>query len=231
MEIIERNFARLKHANPAQRQAAGSWLGEAANEAIVARLVGLLGEQDVQYRRAAVQALGMCGEGGDAIIAVTRELLKTQDAVTRASCAKALAAAALHHPQLRASFDRKAVDALADVAINGDPVARIAAVGALATMGSDAESLGGCDEAYHALVRILGRADAACGAVAVGAVAQIAQNARTERKAGALETLRGLATGTAADDEATGLGYVREMARSHVEQLESGGSVRAAATA
>lgn len=218
---VERSFERLRHANPAQRQAAAGRLAEMATRSIVERLIGLLGETDTNHRRAAVQALGMCGECGDAVRAVSAEMEKTADAITRASCAKALAAAALHHPSLRAHFDGDALNALATLAEKGDPVARIAAVGALATLGSDAKEGAGSDIAYARLADMLnGELDAACGAVAVGAVAQIAQNAGEERKMDALKRLKRLAEDSKENDAESGVSYVREMARSHVEQLE-----------
>ncbi len=226
-ELIETSFNRLKHPNPTQRQAASSRLASLATPEIIARLVGLLNETDTSYRRAAVQALGMCGE--PAVAPVVSELRSTTNATVRASCAKALAATGLYHPQMRAEFPSDALDSLREAMKGADPVTKLASVGCLGTLGSDAgEGMPGSQMAYEMLAGMLEEGlDVAIGAVAVGAVAQIAQNGNEERKADVLQRLKRLADGNEANDAESGLGYVREMAKSHVEQLEGKGAARA----
>lgn len=226
-ELIEKSFKRLRHANPTQRQAASSQLASLGTPEIIERLISLLSETDTSYRRAAVQALGMCGLA--AVTSIVAELQSTDNATVRASCAKALAATGLYHPDLRAEFPADALESLKNVMKNADPVTKLASVGCLGTLGSDAGvDMKGNEVAYQTLADMLEDGlDVAIGAVAVGAIAQIAQNGDEQRKNDVLQKLRRLVDGSNANDTESGLGYVREMAKSHVEQLEgkdSGGS-------
>ena len=59
----------------------------------------------------------------------------------------------------------------------------------------------------------------AVSATAVGALAQVARNGGEESKQRALERLKAVAA-LVDDDPESGLSYVQEIARSHVEQLE-----------
>lgn len=223
-ELIEQSFERLKHPNPMQRKAASSRLGFAGTPEVISRLVGLLSEEDTSHRRSAVQALGMCGA---AAIGPLVEMLRTTSNITvRASCSKALAAIALFYPEMRVNFSSDALEALGDAVRGSDPVTKLASVGCLGTLGSDmksreGETFAGNDKAYETLVGMLEEGmDVAIGAVAVGAVAQIAQNGTPDRKENAISMLKKVAVGSDASDSGSGLSYVREMAKSHVEQLE-----------
>lgn len=229
---LERNFSRLTHVNKNLRRKASAALATDATDATIARLVSLLREPDTTHRRAAVQALAMTGVR--AVPPVVAVMTASAHATERASCAKMLAAVALFFPEERAAFPADALDALEDaLASDPDPVTKLAAVGCLGTVGSDLKGprgdvLRGNDRAVDILIRLCGKThDTAVGATAVGAVAQIAQNASPERKATIGDELARLCEGPDPKDEddEDGFRYVREMARMHLEQLQGGTKV------
>ena len=63
---------------------------DSRDENIISRLVGILDEEDVTYRRAAVKALGVIGE--DAVPLVVEALLNSDNVTVRRSATKVLAA-------------------------------------------------------------------------------------------------------------------------------------------
>ena len=54
-------FEKLKHPNPNLREIAMDEIAESRDENTIPRLMSLLGEEDVIYRRAAVKTLGVIG--------------------------------------------------------------------------------------------------------------------------------------------------------------------------
>lgn len=225
-------FARLTHVNKNLRRKASAALASHATDATVARLVSLLREADTGHRRAAVQALGMTGVR--AVPRVVARMTASADRTERASCAKMLASVALFFPEARAAFPAAAMDALERaLADDPDPVTKLASVGCLATVGSDSKPpdgdvLRGNDRAVDILISLCGKTqDMAVCATAVGAVAQIAQNGSPERKARIADELAKLCEGAEPEDERDedGFSYVREMARTHLEQLQGGTKV------
>lgn len=169
--------------------------------------------------------------GMPAVPTILDHMRHDKDATVRASCAKALAAVALYFPEERLEFPREALELL-EAALEGDPdpVTKIASVGCLATLGCDVRGRndetinGGCQRAVDILVRLCGKtSDMAVGASAVGAVAQIGQNSSPERKDMIMSEMRKLVE-SGGDDE-SGFNYIREMAASHLEQLEGGTSI------
>lgn len=229
-EEIDRLFGRLNHKNKTMRAKAGATIAEIGGEENIARLVQLLSLEDTGHRRAAVQALGMVGV--DAIPPILKEMRETDNRTVRASCSKALAAVALYFPEEREAFPAAAVDALEQVLedVDVDPVTKLATVGCLGTVGSDVKHrngdiVPGNDRAVEILFKLLhGCTDTATGAVAVGAIAQIGQNGSDKRKALVLEKLRALVE-RPEDSPESGFGYIKEMASSHIEQLQSGPKV------
>lgn len=228
-EETDKLFSRLTHVNKNLRRKAAAELAESATDDTIARLVGLLSLSDTTHRRAAVQALGMTGLR--AVPAVLHRMNSSGDATERASCAKMLAAVALYFPEERQDFPNDALDALEKALRNDpDPVTKLASVGCLGTVGSDVkgrkdEVMKGNDRAVHILIGLCGKTtDMAVGATAVGAVAQIAQNGTLERKERIQEELRKLCEGEEGNDK-DGFSYVKEMAKTHLEQLEGGTKV------
>ncbi|NJQ97678.1 MAG: HEAT repeat domain-containing protein [Hydrococcus sp. CSU_1_8] len=58
---IDSLFEQLKHPNPHLRERAMWEIADARDETTIPRLMAVLGEEDVVYRRAAVKALGVIG--------------------------------------------------------------------------------------------------------------------------------------------------------------------------
>lgn len=109
-------------------------LAENRNENTIPRLIGILAEEDVTYRRAGVKALGFIGT--DAVPALL-ELLQTSDNSTiRASCVKGLAQVAFNHPET--SFPVEGLQGLKRALDDPNPVVYIASVMALGEIGSPA---------------------------------------------------------------------------------------------
>lgn len=223
---IEKLFSRLSHINKNLRQKASYELSEIATPDTISRLASLLSLSETSHRRAAVQALGMTGML--AVPTVLDHMRRGGNATVRASCAKVLAAVALYFPEERKQFPTEALDLLeAALKEDPDPVTKIATVGCLGTLGCDVKARDGetihegCQRAVEILLQLCGKTgDMAVGASAVGAVAQIGQNSSPQRKDIIMNELRKLARNGGDDDD--GFNYIREMAASHVEQLEGG---------
>lgn len=166
--------------------------------------------------------------GMPAVPTILDRMRQDKDPTVRASCAKALAAVALYFPEERKEFPHEALDLLeAALGKDPDPVTKIASVGCLGTLGCDVKERDGetvnegCQRAVDILLQLCGKtSDMAVGASAVGAVAQIGQNSSPERKDMIMNEMRKLAM-SGGDDEG-GFNYIREMAASHLEQLEGG---------
>lgn len=230
-EELDKLFSRLNHVNQNLRKKASAAIAELGGEENINRLADLLDLEDTGHRRAAVQALGMTGVS---IIPRVVDLLKNSpNSTVRASCSKALAAVALYFPEERENFPAEALEALAAaLEQDPDPVTKLATVGCLGTLGSDIRAKGkgeeswalGSERAVEILVTLCGKTqDMAVGATAIGAVAQIGQNGSPERKAAMAGHLRALCESDEHEDESeSGFNYIREMARSNLEQLEEG---------
>jgi bilin biosynthesis protein len=132
----EELFQQLKHPNPHLRDQAMWELAEAQDETqdetIIPRLLGILDEEDTNYRRAAVKALGAIGIE---TVAPLVELLRHSDNVTvRGSCAKALAQVAINHADV--PFPAEGIEGLKTALNDPNPVVNIAAVMALGEIGA-----------------------------------------------------------------------------------------------
>ncbi|KAI0566345.1 hypothetical protein FGB62_9g010 [Gracilaria domingensis] len=106
-----------------------------------------------------------------------------------------------------------------------DPVSKLAIVGCLATLGSDQKNK---DEvvarrsqtAFRILLSVCNAdADMIVAATALGALAQIAQNASPAQKQAIITHLQCLSDRSNSDDQ-SGFNYVQEMARSPLDQLQ-----------
>ncbi|MDY7019841.1 MAG: HEAT repeat domain-containing protein [Cyanobacteriota bacterium] len=124
-------FEQLKHPNPHLRERAMWELAEANDQNSIPRLLGLLGEPDVDYRRTAVKTLGIIG--ADAVMPVVEALQCCEDVTVKASCVKALAQVAYNHPD--ETFPEVGLEALATSLQEDNPVVNIASAMALGAVG------------------------------------------------------------------------------------------------
>jgi bilin biosynthesis protein len=127
-------FEQLKHPNPNMRNRAMLEIADNRDENTIPRLISILDEDDIVYRRAAVQALGVIGP--DAVAPLISLLLNNSDATIRASCAKVMAQVAVNHPE--ATFPQEGIEALKQSVNDLNPVVHIASVMALGEIGEPA---------------------------------------------------------------------------------------------
>jgi bilin biosynthesis protein len=127
-------FEQLKHPNPHLRERAMWELADARDETTIPRLMDVLGEEDVVYRRAAVKALGVIGV--DAVSPLIASLLESDNVTVRGSAAKALAQIAVNYPDV--PFPDEGLQGLKTAMNDPNPVVHIASVMALGEIGSPA---------------------------------------------------------------------------------------------
>jgi bilin biosynthesis protein len=188
-------FEQLKHPNPHMRDRAMYEIADSHDENTISRLVSILDDEDVTYRRAAVKALGEIGE--NAVPSVVDALLNSDNVTVRGSAAKALAQIATNYPEL--PFPEVGLQGLKKAIDDPNPVVHIASVMALGQMGSSA---------FEILVESLTTTDNVAVQVAiVNALASVGDPR-------CLEVLT-----TFANDEAVD-SYVRESAKSSLSRLD-----------
>ena len=188
-------YLQLKHKNPRLRERAMRQIAEERTEDTIPQLMAILSDEDVVYRRAAVQALGVIGL--DAVPALVEQLKGSENETVRASCAKGLAAIALNFPE--GSFPTLALQGLQIALSDPNPVVKISAVGALGTVGSPALEI---------LVEAMKLDDLALQVAVINALGSLGDSRATE----VLES--------AAKDEAADP-YIRESATSALSRLDS----------
>ncbi|ACK73795.1 PBS lyase HEAT domain protein repeat-containing protein (plasmid) [Gloeothece citriformis PCC 7424] len=192
---IDSLFEQLKHPNPNLRERAMYELAEQRDDQTIPRLVSLLDQEDVTYRRAAVKALGFIGS--DSVPPLVELLLNSDDAVIRSSCAKALAQVAYNHPE--DPFPEVGMQGLKTALNDPNPVVHIASAMALGEIGGPALDI---------LIEALKTTDNEALSIAlVNALSSIAD----ER---IVVELSALANNESADS------YVRESAISALSRLE-----------
>ncbi|BAC89128.1 HEAT repeat domain-containing protein [Gloeobacter violaceus] len=157
---LEETYPQLKHKNPRLRERAMHQVAQERTEDTLAQLMAVLAEEDVTYRRTAVQTLGIIGP--DALPALAQQLTIHPNATVRASCAKALAAIALNYPEV--PFAPVGLEALSMALGDRDPVVKLSAVGALGTVGSPA---------FEILAAALDLDDLAVSMAVIGALASV----------------------------------------------------------
>ncbi|WP_017718847.1 HEAT repeat domain-containing protein [Kamptonema formosum] len=198
-------YPQLKHQNPKLRERAMRQIAEERTAQTIPQLMAILSNEDVVYRRAAVQTLGVIGL--DAVPVLAQQLVGNESATVRASCAKALAAIALNFSE--ESFPEAGLQALQKALRDPDPVVKLATVGALSTVGAPAADI---------LLEALHIDDIALQVAAVSALGSISDPK-------AAEALSSLAQNQDADP------YIRESAQSALSRLEQVTQMNAAAAA
>lgn len=107
-------------------------IADQRDDQTIPKLISILDETDVTYRRAAVKTLGVIG--ADAVPAVVHQLLNSEDVTVKSSCAKALAQVSVNYPDLE--FPEEGLQGLKTAIADSNPVVHIASVMALGTMGA-----------------------------------------------------------------------------------------------
>lgn len=125
-------FEKLKHPNPNLRSKAMREIADARDENTIPRLMNILNQEDVTYRRAAVKTLGVIG--ADVVPLVVDSLLNSDSPTVRSSCAKALAQIVVNHPG--AVMPEEGIQGLKQALDDPNPVVYIPAVMALGEIGS-----------------------------------------------------------------------------------------------
>ncbi|MDZ8186277.1 MAG: HEAT repeat domain-containing protein [Nostoc sp. ChiSLP02] len=192
---IDSLFEQLKHPNPNLRERAMWQLAEARDENTIPRLMSILDDEDVTYRRAAVKALGAIGV--DAVPALVEALLNSDNATVRGSCAKALAQVAANHPDV--PFPEEGLQGLKTALNDENGVVYIASVMALGEIGSPA---------FEILTEALKTTDNVAVAVAI------------VNALGSMGDVRGVEVLTALTNDETVDSYVRESAVSALPRLD-----------
>jgi bilin biosynthesis protein len=188
-------FERLKHPNPNLRQQAMIELAEVRDETTIPRLMSVLDQEDVTYRRAAVLALGVIG--ADAVPAIVAELQASANVTVRSSCAKALAQIAVNYPEN--AFPAAGLAGLKLALGDDNPVVYIASAMALGEMGQPALPI--LEETLRATDNVAAQVSIVNALAAVGGD-------------GAAAVLLEFSTDETADS------YVRETAVSALSRLE-----------
>ncbi len=127
-------FEQLKHPNPHLRDRAMAEIAETRDATTIPRLMAILDDENVVYRRAAVKALGLVG--AEAVPAIVEALLHSNNVTVRGSAAKALAQIAVNYPEL--PFPEAGLQGLKIALTDANPVVYIAAAMALGEMGMPA---------------------------------------------------------------------------------------------
>lgn len=188
-------FQQLKHPNPNLRERAMWEIVDSRDETTIPRLMGILGDEDVVYRRAAVKTLGAIG--ADVAPLVVESLLNSDNVTIRGSCAKALAQVAVNYRE--DPFPVEGLEGLKKSLHDPNPVVHIASVMALGEVGPPA---------FEILVEALNSTDNVALAVAIAnALASIGD----DRAKAVLTQL--------VNDESVDT-YVRETATSALSRLE-----------
>ncbi|MDJ0796448.1 MAG: HEAT repeat domain-containing protein [Calothrix sp. MO_167.B12] len=188
-------FQQLKHPNPNLRERAMWEIVDTRDETTIPRLMGILADEDVVYRRAAVKTLGAIG--ADTAPLVVESLLNSDNVTIRGSCAKALAQIAVNYRE--EPFPVEGLEGLKKSLHDPNPVVHIASVMALGEVGTPA---------FDILIEALNTTDNVALAVAIAnALASIGD----DRAKAVLTEL--------VNDESVDI-YVRETATSALSRLE-----------
>jgi bilin biosynthesis protein len=127
-------YQQLKHPNPHLRDRAMVQIVEERTAETLPKMMAILDDEDVVYRRAVVKALGMVGL--EAVPYLVEGLLKSDNVTVRGSCAKALAQVALNYPEK--PFPSEGLQGLKTALSDENPVVYIGSAMALGEIGSPA---------------------------------------------------------------------------------------------
>jgi bilin biosynthesis protein len=188
-------FEQLKHPNPNLRDRAMLEIAESRDENTIPRLMSLLGEEDVVYRRAAVKTLGVIGF--DAVPPLVDSLVNSDNVVVKASCGKALAQLAVNYPDV--PFPETGMAALKATVNDPNPVVHLVSVMALGAIGT---------QALDILVEALETTDNIAVAVAI------------INALGSITEERAMAVLTALSNDESKDPYIQESAKSAASRLE-----------
>ena len=128
---IDALFEKLKHPNPNLRSKAMREIADARDENTIPRLMSILNQDDVTYRRAAVKTLGVIGAE---VVPVVDSLLNSDNPTVRSSCAKVLAQITVNHPDV--AMPDEGIQGLKQALNDPNPVVNIPAVMTLGEIGS-----------------------------------------------------------------------------------------------
>lgn len=131
---IDAFFEQLRHPNPNLREDAMLEIFENRDETTISRLMAALDDEDTNYRRAAVKALGVFGN--EVVPPLVEALLHSDNVTVRGSAAKALAQVAINYPD--ETFPPAGLDGLRQGLQDANPVVYIASAMALGEIGGDA---------------------------------------------------------------------------------------------
>jgi bilin biosynthesis protein len=129
---IDALFEKLKHPNPNLCSKAMWEIAEAKDENTIPRLMSILDQEDVAYRRAAVKTLGVIGV--EVVAPVVNALLNSDNPTVRSSCAKVLAQITVNHPGV--PMPEEAIQGLKQALNDPNPVVNIPVVMTLGEIGS-----------------------------------------------------------------------------------------------
>ncbi|MEL6579177.1 MAG: HEAT repeat domain-containing protein [Cyanobacteria bacterium J06621_12] len=125
-------FEKLKHPNPNLRKKAMWEIADTRDKNTIPRLMSILDQEDVTFRRAAVKTLGVIG--ADVVSPVVDSLLNSPNPTVRSSCAKVLAQIAVNHPDV--PMPEEGIQGLKQALEDPNPVVNIPAVMTLGEIGS-----------------------------------------------------------------------------------------------
>lgn len=129
---IDALFEKLKHPNPNLRSKAMWEIAEAKDENTIPRLMSILDQENVEYRRAAVKTLGVIGV--EVVPPVVEALLHNESPTVRSSCAKVLAQITVNHPDV--PMPEAGIEGLKQALDDPNPVVYIPVVMTLGEIGS-----------------------------------------------------------------------------------------------
>jgi bilin biosynthesis protein len=131
---IDQLFEQLKHPNPHLRDQAAVEIYEQRDHTTISRLMAAMDDQDTNYRRSAVKAIGMIGH--DAVPVLVEAMLNSDNVTVRGSATKALAQVAINYPDQ--PFPPQGLEGLRQALLDLNPVVNIAAAMALGQIGTPA---------------------------------------------------------------------------------------------
>jgi bilin biosynthesis protein len=131
---IDTLFEQMRHPNPHLRDMAMVEIYEQRDETTITRLMAAMDDEDTNYRRSAVKAIGMMGH--EAIPVLVEAMLQSDNVTVRGSAAKALAQVAINYPD--EPFPQHGLDGLRQALLDLNPVVNIGAAMALGQIGAAA---------------------------------------------------------------------------------------------